>query len=362
MRTDDSDFMMQAFYEGLLAVGQSRPNPAVGALVVKNEQIVGRGHTQEPGYSHAEVMALKEAKENAVGADLYVTLEPCVHYGRTPPCVNAIIESQINRVFFAHEDKNPIVFGKAKKILENAGIQVFSGKKACKESTFSKIETYFEAYDYFVSTNRTFVELKIATTKNGFIANKDLSPLKITGEKANRQTHEWRAMSDAILVSSNTVLHDNPLLNVRFIKGNNPIKILWNFQKEWTNTELSELKIFKETPKENILIFSFAPQRHAEKYFKVVPLPSENFKENWEFLLSYLSDLKMHRLFVEPGAFLLENILKTKLWNKLYHLESKAEIIVDGKPIKSKMPDQYLKKTQDLETDILEIYENDFLK
>ena len=117
----------QAFY----SIGVSRPNPAVGAVVVKDGIVVGKGRTQSPGNAHAEVMALRDAGELARGAAIFVTLEPCCHYGRTPPCTKAIIDAGIAKVFFAHADPNPLVRGKSRSILEEAGIEVHEGVEAC---------------------------------------------------------------------------------------------------------------------------------------------------------------------------------------------------------------------------------------
>ena len=130
--------MRLALEEAFFAVGVSRPNPAVGAVVVKDGIVVGRGRTQRPGSAHAEVMALRDAGELARGAALFVTLEPCCHQGRTPPCTSAIIAAGISEVNFAHADPNPVVRGKSRGILENAGIKVYEGEEACARAHVSE--------------------------------------------------------------------------------------------------------------------------------------------------------------------------------------------------------------------------------
>ena len=125
------NYLQLALEESFFSIGVSRPNPAVGAVVVKDGLVVGRGRTQSPGNAHAEVMALRDAGEVARGAALFVTLEPCCHYGRTPPCTEAIIEAGISEVYYAHADPNPAVRGKSRGILEAAGIKVYEGKDAC---------------------------------------------------------------------------------------------------------------------------------------------------------------------------------------------------------------------------------------
>ena len=227
------NYMQLALTQAFFAVGESRPNPAVGAVVVKDGIVVGKGRTQRPGSAHAEVMALRDAGELARGAAIYVTLEPCCHYGRTPPCTKAIIDAGIKQVYFAHSDPNPVVRGNSRRILEEAGIEVFEGVDACIKAevpeswddyggechclcandghnepvaspwsvatgptsipdpschvipdlvgdlvssqkaeghyVFQDVERYFEAYDYFVRNKRTFVEIKCAVSQEGFM-------------------------------------------------------------------------------------------------------------------------------------------------------------------------------------------------
>ena len=298
------NYLRLALEQSVFSIGVSRPNPAVGAVVVKDGIVVGKGRTQRPGGAHAEVMALRDAGELARGAAIYVTLEPCCHYGRTPPCTKAIIDAGIAKVFYAHGDPNPVVRGNSRKILEEAGIEVYEGVDACiaaeiesgwdddncggechclssshsptppgvilsgepqgSESknlashskaavaegseVFHDIERYFEAYDYFVRNKRTFVEVKSAITDEGsmgyVLPDGSHKPMKITGEGANCWNHELRAISDAILVGAGTVLADNPSLNVRNAAGNDPVKIVWAGHHEFSEAEVATLKVF----------------------------------------------------------------------------------------------------------------------
>ena len=285
MTSEISNYMRFALNQAFLAVGVSRPNPAVGAIVVKDGIVVGKGHTQCPGSAHAEVMALRDAGELACGASICVTLEPCCHYGRTPPCTKAIIEARIKKVYFAHSDPNPVVHGKSRSILEEAGIEVYEGLDACVKACaeecpngesagecrvfefrslsledrairegegreiFHEIERFYEAYDYFVRSKRTFVEVKSAISQDGFMGCIDaagkLWPLTITKAGANCWNHELRAMSDAILVGAGTLLADNPRLDVRHVAGNNPVKIIWAGHHEFTADEILHLNVFQ---------------------------------------------------------------------------------------------------------------------
>lgn len=360
------NFLQLAFDESLLAVGISRPNPAVGAVVVKDGIVVGKGRTQRPGNAHAEVMALRDAGENARGAAIFVTLEPCCHYGRTPPCTKAIIEAGIKEVYFAHADPNPVVRGKSRSILEEAGILVFEGLEACEKAVtesgwddscshdgckvlsgedpltqaearaesrmlFHEIERFFEAYDFYVRNKTTFVELKSAISQEGYMgalsADGSHMPLKITAQGANCWNHELRAMSDAILVGAGTVLADNPSLDVRLAQGNNPVKIIWAGHHEFTAAEVSDLRVFQAPVEEGKapIVFTCVPQPALEKLnvagesqsVEVIALSNASFVANWHEMHANLSARGMHRLMVEPGARMAEEIFKCGLWNRL---------------------------------------------
>ena len=369
------NYLQLAFEESLFSVGISRPNPAVGAVVVRDGIVVGKGRTQRPGNAHAEVMALRDAGELARGAAIYVTLEPCCHYGRTPPCTKAIIEAGIKEVYFAHADPNPLVRGKSRSILEEAGIKVFEGLEACEKAVsesgwgdscshdgckvlsgeepltksealaesrmlFHEIERFFEAYDFFVKTKTTFIELKSAISQDGYMGARlpdgRHSSLKITAQGANCWNHELRAMSDAVLVGAGTVLADNPALDVRFAQGNNPVKIIWAGHHEFSADEVANLRVFQSPVEEGKapIVFTCVPQPALEKLkagesraaennaaenlaVEIVALSNASFVANWHEMHANLSARGMHRLMVEPGARLADEIFKCGLWNRL---------------------------------------------
>ena len=344
MTMEFTNYMQLALQQAFFAIGESRPNPAVGAVVVKDGIVVGKGRTQRPGSAHAEVMALRDAGELACGASIFVTLEPCCHYGRTPPCTKAIIEAGIKKVYFAHSDPNPVVHGKSRAILEEAGIEVHEGVDACicacvdecpngESSTecrvfefrvmspedramregegrevFREVERFFEAYDYFVRTKRTFVEIKSAVSQDGFMGCIDAvgnyMPLAITKPGANCWNHELRAMSDAVLVGAGTLLADNPSLNVRYVEGHDPVKVIWAGHHEFTAYEITHLVVFS-SKNSKFLVYSSVAQPHVADF---VLLPHESFAENWREMISDLSARGMHRLMVEPGAGLAREL------------------------------------------------------
>lgn len=315
----DSQYMKQALHLAHLAVGVSRPNPPVGAVVVSNGVVVGRGFTQTPGNAHAEVVALSEAGSKAFGADLWVTLEPCCHYGRTPPCTQAICAAGIQRVFYSHFDPNPLVRSKSKLILEMAGIQVFEGVLA------DETKAFYEAYDYFVCNQRTFVEAKIAQTQDGFIAGKNRERLAITGEDANHWTNHLRSISDAILIGAGTLEADDPLLSLRGDEGNHPERILFVGQRLLS----SKYRIFHEGKKP--IVYSQVPQNEIENLAEVHLLKGHDFLSQWNQILDDLYSKGMHRLLVECGSKLSKLILDAQVYNR-FHVWVSPKKIGEGLP------------------------------
>jgi diaminohydroxyphosphoribosylaminopyrimidine deaminase/5-amino-6-(5-phosphoribosylamino)uracil reductase len=207
------DYMQQALTLARLALGQVSPNPAVGALVVWGDEVVGQGYTQPPGSSHAEIVALEQAGEAARGAAMYVTLEPCCHYGRTPPCTKAIIEAGISQVHIATLDPNPKVDGKGKAELEAAGIEVFLGEGK------QEARDIIEAYAKYITSGMPFVTAKYAMSLDGKIATYSGDSKWISNEEARHYAHYLRYTSDAIMAGVNTVLADDPHLTARCSGG-----------------------------------------------------------------------------------------------------------------------------------------------
>ncbi|MBA4543088.1 MULTISPECIES: bifunctional diaminohydroxyphosphoribosylaminopyrimidine deaminase/5-amino-6-(5-phosphoribosylamino)uracil reductase RibD [Thermoactinomyces] len=204
------------------AEGQTSPNPMVGAVAVKNGRMVGVGTHLRAGTPHAEVHALNMAGEEAKGATLYVTLEPCNHFGRTPPCTEKIIEYGISKVVIGSLDPDPRVSGQGIARLREAGIEVVSGvlEQECLRMN--------EAYFHHRRTGKPFVALKMATTLDGKIATENGDSRWVTGEKARARVHDLRRRYDAILVGSGTVLADNPRLTVRLggEAANHPLRVI----------------------------------------------------------------------------------------------------------------------------------------
>ncbi|MDR0516998.1 MAG: bifunctional diaminohydroxyphosphoribosylaminopyrimidine deaminase/5-amino-6-(5-phosphoribosylamino)uracil reductase RibD [Fibromonadaceae bacterium] len=254
--------MLRALELATYAIKNCRPNPAVGAVVMKNEMVAGEGYTQKPGKEHAEIVALKNAGENAKNAELHVTLEPCCHYGLTPPCTDAIIKAGIKKVFYGYLDPNPKVSGKGIEKLKEAGIEIV------KENLNGQVDDFYLSYSWFAKNKVPFVTLKIAQTMDGFIANSDRSPLKITGDESQTELHRLRSFCDAIVVGGGTFRSDNPQLTVRNVKGASPQKIIFSRN-------------------------NFNPG---------------TFEENWNLMLADCAKKGMHHILVEAGAILAKKI------------------------------------------------------
>ncbi|MFY0543926.1 bifunctional diaminohydroxyphosphoribosylaminopyrimidine deaminase/5-amino-6-(5-phosphoribosylamino)uracil reductase RibD [Brevibacillus sp. H7] len=220
---NDIHYMSLALQLAKGTAGQTSPNPMVGAVVVKDGIIVGMGAHLRAGEPHAEVHALRMAGEKAKGAVIYVTLEPCSHHGRTPPCVDAVIAAGISRVVIAVLDPNPLVAGRGAARLREAGLEVTVG---VLEAEARRVN---EVFFHYITTGRPFVTVKTASTLDGKIATQTGHSRWITGEEARKQVHELRRQHDAILVGVNTVIADDPALTVRLDQaetGKQPVRVI----------------------------------------------------------------------------------------------------------------------------------------
>lgn len=209
-RVDDSTYMALAMQLAKGTRGQTSPNPLVGAVIVREGAVVGMGAHLRAGEPHAEVHALRMAGDKAKGAVLYVTLEPCSHHGRTPPCAEAVLQAGISRVVIAALDPNPLVAGRGAAMLQKAGIEVTIG--VLEEEARRLNEVFF----HYITTGLPFVTVKTASTLDGKIAAATGDSRWITGEEARQQVHELRRQHDAILVGVNTVIADDPALTARW--------------------------------------------------------------------------------------------------------------------------------------------------
>ena len=217
---NDEKYMQIALDVAVKGEGHVSPNPLVGAVIVKNGEIISKGYHHYCGGLHAERDALKNCREDPEGAEMYVTLEPCCHQGRQPPCTQALIESGIKRVVVGCGDPNPLVAGKGSAILREHGIEV---KEYVLEEECKRIN---EIFFYYIQTGLPFVTMKYAMTADGKIATKTGASKWITSEEARELVHDWRNACRGIMAGIGTVLADDPLLNCRRPGGRDPVRII----------------------------------------------------------------------------------------------------------------------------------------
>jgi diaminohydroxyphosphoribosylaminopyrimidine deaminase / 5-amino-6-(5-phosphoribosylamino)uracil reductase len=218
--TDDEKWMMAALEQG--RGGHPSPNPHVGAVVVKNGAIVGRGHHERAGEDHAEILALKVAGNEAKGATLYVTLEPCNHVGRTPPCTDALVASKVARVVIGCRDPNPHVAGGGIEKLREAGIEVIVGVREADSRAL------IAPWSKFVTSGLPYLSLKLALSLDGRIATRSGASKWVTGPEARARVHALRAAHDAVAIGIGTALTDDPRLTVRDAPGGSPLRVVFD--------------------------------------------------------------------------------------------------------------------------------------
>lgn len=320
--------MALALAEARLACAWSSPNPPVGAVVVRDHTIVGRGHTQPPGQPHAEVMALRQAGDAAIGADLYVTLEPCAHFGRTPPCTEAIIAAGIKRVQVAVRDPNPAVNGAGLAALAAANIAVTLGDGAAAAAEL------IEGFTTYILTGQPLVIAKYAMSLDGKIATHTGDSRWITGPIARAAVHRLRAQVDAILVGAGTALADDPQLTARppadYPSPHQPLRILLD---STGRVPLSARLYDPALPGRTLLATSdrLAPTTAAalaERAIEVLRLPTTATGLDLTVLLDELGRRGVTTLLVEGGATLLGSFFAANRVHKL--LAWIAPVIIGG--------------------------------
>ena len=308
----DTDYMSLAIELAKQTKGQTSPNPVVGAVVVKDNAVVGLGAHLKAGEPHAEVHAIRMAGDKAKNATIYVTLEPCSHHGRTPPCSNLIIESKIKRVVIASVDPNPLVAGSGIKRLQDAGIKVEVGllRKQADELN--------EVFFHYISTKRPYITIKSATSLDGKIATSTGESKWITGEEARNDVHQYRHEHDAILVGVNTVIKDNPSLTTRLPSGGkNPIRIILDSR---LRTPV-DAKVVNDGLAETWIITAQSPSREKlepflnKEHVKVIPMGQDTIKI--PDLLNYLGSQEITSLFVEGGSTVNGSFVQSKCVNQV---------------------------------------------
>ncbi len=291
--------------------GQTSPNPVVGAVVVKDGAIVGMGAHLKAGEAHAEVHALGMAGERATGATLYVTLEPCAHYGKTPPCAHLVVEKEVKRVVIASTDPNPLVAGKGIAIMKEAGVEVVVG--VLEQEATALNQSFF----HFIDTKLPFVTLKTATSLDGKTATYTGESKWITSEQARLDVHELRHQHDAILVGVNTVNIDNPSLTTRLPNGGkNPIRVILD-----THLRIDEKSTILHDGQAPTWIIVGQPAQSKKieaitnEFVRIIKLPTKQLL--LKDVLHALGERGITSLFVEGGSTIHGAFLKEKLFNQV---------------------------------------------
>lgn len=296
------------------ARGRTSPNPLVGAVIVKDGRIVGRGYHMKAGTPHAEVHALREAGDEAKGSTMYVTLEPCSHYGRTPPCSEAVIRAGISEVFVAMEDPNPKVAGMGIRQLEEAGITVHVG---LLEQDARQMNEIFLKY---ITNGKPFVLLKWAMTLDGKIAARTGHATWITGSEAREMVHGIRNQYDAILVGVNTVLADNPALTCRIPGGRDPVRVILDSSARIPADSLVLIQE-SEAPTYVVVTEDASPERIkllASGNAKVLKLKADcHGRIDLQDLMLKLAELEISSILVEGGSEVAASFLEEKLVDKV---------------------------------------------
>ena len=305
--------MRDALAEGRKGLGLTAPNPPVGAVVVRDGRVVGRGHHERAGAPHAEPIALADAGAAAEGADLVVTLEPCCTAGKTPPCTEAILRAGIRRVFVGCTDPNPVHAGRGLSQMEQAGVEVRCGilEPECRE--------LIRAFAYVQRTGLPYVTLKLACTLDGRIADGDGNSKWITGDASRERVQAFRREADAMLVGTNTVLRDNPSLMPRPARGRLP----WRVVPDRTGRLPLDAKVFTDASAERTLCLlgPRASKRKEELEHRGVRVRLVEEKLgalDWEAVLTTLAADGINHVLCEGGGKLASSLMRNGFVQELH--------------------------------------------
>ncbi len=313
----DESYIQLAIEIAKKGEGSVSPNPLVGCVIIKNNRIIGAGYHQKFGEDHAEINAINSSAESLEGSSLYVNLEPCSHYGKTPPCVDRIIKEKIKRVVIGTLDINPLVSGNGVKALKKAGIDVKVGvlEKECIELN----KFFFK----FITNKLPYVTLKAAQTLDGMIADKNNYSEWISSSESRKYVHWLRSRYDAVLIGAETARKDNPKLTVRMVEGRNPYRVVLD-----SNLKLkSDLSLFKiNSDNKTIVITSEKSKSKSNKINRLEKLgvrvlfvrEDDNGRLILKSILKELAKLQIISLLVEGGSKIYSAFLKQNIYDDIY--------------------------------------------
>ena len=297
--------------------GKVSPNPHVGCVIVKNGKIIGEGYHQEYGKEHAEVNAMKNCSEPPIDASLYVNLEPCSIFEKTPPCTKLIIENSISEVYIGTKDRNSRINGEGIEELKKAGIKVYSG--ILENECYILNKSFFK----WIENKRPWVIGKVAQTKDGFMGVNSNESIWITGEKSKIEVHKLRSKVDAIMVGKNTAMIDDPELTVREVLGNNPKRIIVDTNRSLPLT----LKIFNDKISKTYILCSDEKfENNKTSFCTFLSVKEINNQLCPEGILDVLGNEGITSLLIEGGSKLLESFYKRNLIDEIHIYTSNRTI------------------------------------
>ena len=323
----DESYLRMARHLARKAEGRTSPNPIVGAVLVRDGRIVGAGYHQFAGGDHAEIAALKCAGAKARGATLYITLEPCSHHGRTPPCTRALIGAGIKEVVAGTRDPNPLVAGRGFRQLRRAGIKVRVG------SADGECRALIEPFAKYITRRLPFVTLKLAATLDGKIASASGDARWISNAESRRSVHRLRSQVDAVLVGAQTVRTDDPQLTCRIPRGRDPWRVVLDSR---LRIPLSAQVLHLRDPQKTIIATSAAASPTKARAIealgvKVWRLPARQGKVSWLPLLKKLARFGIVSVMIEGGATVASSALKAKIVDKVIFFYAPKIIGGDGR-------------------------------
>lgn len=323
------------------AIGKTYPNPLVGSVIVHNGKIIGEGYHHKAGENHAEINAINSVKDKSLipESTIYVSLEPCAHFGKTPPCALKIVELGFKKVVIGAMDSHDKVNGKGKKIIQDAGIEVVSGvlEKECIDLN-KRFFTYHEK-------KRPFIILKWAESGDRFV-DKDFKPTQISNSLTKQFVHQLRSDEHSILIGTMTALRDNPSLTTREIFGKNPIRILIDIDLKVP----TDFNIYSNEA--DTLVFN-SIKEGEEGNIRFIKTSRENFIEN---MLKKLYEFQIQSIIVEGGSFVLQQFIDANLWDEAIIIKNTNLILENG----TKAPNFVNNPVgiKDFRDNIIEFYKN----
>ena len=313
MAANSSIFMQRALDLAKLGIGNVSPNPLVGCVIVHDDKIIGEGFHQKYGEAHAEVNAINAVKNKLMLSlsTVYVTLEPCSHFGKTPPCADLLIHHKVKKVVICNEDPFELVAGNGIKKLREAGIEVETGILAGAGRFLNR------RFFTFIEQKRPYIILKWAESADGFVAAENFEPIKISNELSHKMAHKFRAEEDAIMVGTNTAVFDNPKLTVREWSGKNPLRVVID-----KNLRLPKHFNFFNNEAKALIINELDNKIEGKNEFIKIEFNQDFLQE----ILRILYEKKIQSLLVEGGTQLLQTFIDAQIFDEIRIFKSSKNL------------------------------------